>query len=68
MTCKFCKEKKAESEFAIVEGYRRSRCKACTKKNAAYYTHPESFYNLFIGRESWRHIYFSKTIVSRKSF
>ncbi len=38
------------------------------KKQTNIYLNPESFYNLFIGRENWKDIYFKKTIVSRKSF
>ncbi len=38
------------------------------KKQTNIYLNPESFYNLFIGKESWKDIYFKKTIVSRKSF
>jgi len=38
------------------------------KKQTNIYLNPESFYNLFIGRDNWKDIYFKKTIVSRKSF
>ena len=39
-----------------------------SKKQTNIYLNPESFYNLFIGKENWKDIYFKKTIVSRKSF
>lgn len=68
MICKDCKKDKPETEFNLTEGYRRNQCKSCTKKNRAIYLNPESFYNLFIGKESWKDIYFKKTIVSRNSF
>jgi hypothetical protein len=68
MICKDCKKDKPETEFNLTEDYRRNQCKSCTKKNASVYLNPESFYNLFIGKESWKDIYFKKTIVSRKSF
>jgi protein-arginine kinase activator protein McsA len=68
MICKDCKKNKPETEFNLTEDYRRNQCKSCTKKNASVYLNPESFYNLFIGKESWKDIYFKKTIVSRKSF
>ena len=68
MICKDCKKDKLETEFNLTEGYRRNQCKSCTKKSASIYLNPESFYNLFIGKESWKDIYFKKTIVSRKTF
>jgi hypothetical protein len=68
MICKDCKKNKPETEFNLTEGYRRNQCKSCTKKNRAIYLNPESFYNLFIGKDAWKDIYFKKTIVSRNSF
>lgn len=68
MICKDCKKDKPETEFNLTEGYRRNQCKSCTKKFAAVYLTPESYYNLFIGKEPWKPVYFSKTIVSRKTF
>jgi len=68
MICKDCKKDKPETEFNLTEDYRRNQCKSCTKKNASVYLNPESFYNLFIGKDAWKDIYFKKTIVSRKSF
>ncbi len=68
MICKDCKKDKPETEFNLTEGYRRNQCKSCTKKNRAIYLNPESFYNLFIGKDAWKDIYFKKTIVSRNSF
>ena len=38
------------------------------KKQTNIYLNPESFYNLFIGKDAWKDIYFKKTIVSRKTF
>jgi len=68
MICKDCKKDKLETEFNLVEDYRRNQCKSCVKKERNVYLNPESFYNLFIGRDNWKDIYFKKTIVSRKSF
>jgi hypothetical protein len=68
MICKDCKKDKPETEFNLTEGYRRNQCKSCTKKNRAIYLNPESYYNLFIGKDAWKDIYFKKTIVSRNSF
>lgn len=68
MICKDCKKDKPETEFNLTEGYRRNQCKSCTKKNRAVYLNPESYYNLFIGKDAWKDIYFKKTIVSRNSF
>ena len=68
MICKDCKKDKPETEFNLTEGYRRNQCKSCTKKNRAIYLNPESYYNLFIGKDAWKNIYFKKTIVSRNSF
>jgi hypothetical protein len=68
MICKDCKKNKPETEFNLTEGYRRNQCKSCTKKNRAIYLNPESYYNLFIGKDAWKDIYFKKTIVSRNSF
>ena len=68
MICKDCKKDKPETEFNLTEGYRRNQCKSCTKKNRAIYLNPESYYNLFIGKDALKDIYFKKTIVSRNSF
>jgi len=68
MICNDCKKDKSETEFNLVEDYRRNQCKSCVKKERNIYLNPESFYNLFIGRDNWKDIYFKKTIVSRKSF
>lgn len=62
-TCNRCKQKLEVSNFAKVDnGSIRTICKSCTKRKIIYFTHPESFYNLFVGKESWKHLYFSKTI------
>lgn len=68
MICKDCKKDKPETEFNLTESYRRNQCKSCNKKNRAIYLNPESYYNLFIGKDAWKDIYFKKTIVSRNSF
>jgi hypothetical protein len=52
----------------LVEHFAEDKEKQPAKKQTNIYLNPESFYNLFIGRENWKDIYFKKTIVSRKSF
>lgn len=66
--CTTCKETKQEEEFALTKGKRRETCKKCAKKSNAYYTHPETFFNLFVGKNEWKHVYFEDTIVVGKSF
>lgn len=61
MKCNYCKQEKPDKEFALFKGNRREVCKDCSRKTQAYYTHPESYFNLFVGKESWKHIYFNKT-------
>ena len=64
--CKTCKEIKEDKNFAVKNKTERKEvCKECTTTKSTYYTHPESYYNLFIGNYSWWHLYFEKTICRR---
>jgi len=65
--CNTCKESKQIQEFTLVRGKRRETCKKCAKKLNAYYIHPETFFNLFVGSNEWKHVYFEDTIVVGKS-
>jgi hypothetical protein len=67
MKCKKCKQIKPIEQFALFKGYRNKECRVCSKGSSTFFIHPESFYNLFIGKEEWRHMYFEKTITTRKS-
>lgn len=63
MKCKNCKKEKEEKYFGKdINGGKRNICKDCARTTQVYYTHPESFYNLFVGKDSWKHLYFGKTI------
>jgi len=66
MKCKKCKENKTIDDFALFKGYRNKECRVCAKASSTFFLHPESFYNLFVGKEEWRHMYFERTITTRK--
>lgn len=65
MKCKKCKQVKPIEEFALFKGYRNKECRVCAKGSSTFFLHPESFYNLFVGQEEWRHMYFERTITIR---